>query len=194
MLSIGITGGIGSGKTTICRIFEVLGIPVFYADTAAREVMENDPLLRAQIISLLGEEAYPNGVIDRKAIAGKVFGDVEKLAALNALVHPATARAWQAFQEVHYTAPYILKEAAILFESGAHKTVDKTVCVTAPEDLRLSRAMARDGSSEEAIRSRMARQMPEEEKLRLCDFVVVNDDVVAVLPQVLGLDGIFRGK
>ncbi len=192
MLTIGITGGIGSGKTTICRIFEVLEIPVFYADTAAREVMEKDPLLRAQVISLLGEEAYPGGVIDRKAIAQKVFGDGEKLAALNALVHPATARAWEDFQQKHHTAPYLIKEAAILFESGAHRTVDKTVCITAPESLRLSRAMARDSSSEEAIRSRMARQMPESEKLRLCDFVVVNDDVEAALPQVLALDTIFR--
>lgn len=194
MLTIGITGGIGSGKTTICRIFEVLGSPVFYADTAAREVMENDLLLRAQIMALLGEEAYPGGKIDRKAIAAQVFGDAEKLSALNALVHPATAQAWKDFKQQHHTAPYLIKEAAILFESGAHKTVGKTLCVTAPENLRLSRAMARDGAYEAAIRSRMARQMPESEKIRLSDFVIVNDETTAVLPQVLALDAIFRSK
>lgn len=192
MQKIGITGGIGSGKTTICRIFEVLGIPVFYADEAARTVMENDLFLRAEIMALLGPEAYPGGVLDRRYISGKVFHFPEKLAALNALVHPATGRAWNRFQQAQADVPYVVKEAAILFESGAHTTVDKTVCVTAPETLRLARAMQRDRADEAAIRSRMARQMPEAEKVQRCDFVVVNDDQEAVLPQVLRLDAIFR--
>jgi dephospho-CoA kinase len=194
MVTIGVTGGIGSGKTTICRIFEVLGNPVFYADTAAREVMETDLNLRKQIIELLGPETYPDGILDRKVVAAKVFGVPELLEALNTLVHPATALAWQQFQEKHSEAPYVLKEAAILFESGAHTTVQQTICVTAPEVLRLARAMARDGASEEAIRSRMARQLPEAERNSRCDFVIVNDDVQALLPQVVALDAIFRKK
>lgn len=192
MLRVGVTGGIGSGKTTVCRIFEVLGIPVFYADEAARKVMETDAALQAQIVALLGQEAYPGGVIDRHYISGKVFGFPEKLAALNALVHPATGRAWEQFQQAHPGAPYVIKEAAILFESGAHTSVDKTICVTAPEALRLTRSMQRDGASEAAIRNRMARQMPEEEKIRRCDYVVANDDREAVLPQVLRLDGVLQ--
>ncbi|RYD51149.1 MAG: dephospho-CoA kinase [Sphingobacteriales bacterium] len=194
MLTIGVTGGIGSGKTTVCRIFEVLGSPVFYADAAAREVMETNLNLRRQIIELLGPETYPNGVLDRKAIAAKVFGVPELLEALNALVHPATALAWQQFQEEHSEAPYLLKEAAILFESGAHTTVQQTICVTAPEALRLARAMARDNVLEEAIRSRMARQLSEAERNSRCDFVIVNDDVQALLPQVLQLDARFRNE
>ena len=192
MLRVGITGGIGSGKTTVCRIFEVLGIPVFYADTAARTVMETDPLLREKIIALLGPETYPNGVPDRAAISGKIFGFPEKLTLLNALVHPATGRAWERFVGEHAGAPYVLKEAAILFESGAQASVDKTICVTAPEALRLSRAMVRDGANETAVRSRMARQMPQEEKKALSDYEIVNDDREALLPQVLRLDAIFR--
>ncbi len=192
MLRVGITGGIGSGKTTICRIFEVLGIPVFYADEAAHKVMETDAALQTQIVALLGAAAYPGGVIDRRYISGKVFGFPENLAALNALVHPATGHAWERFQAENAGAPYVLKEAAILFESGAHTTVDKTICVTAPEALRLARAMQRDGAEEAAIRSRMARQMPEHEKAAKSDFVIVNDDQTAVLPQVLALDGLIR--
>lgn len=192
MLTVGITGGIGSGKTTVCRIFEVLGIPVFYADAAARTVMETDLLLREKIIALLGPETYPNGVLNRQEISGKVFGFPEKLAALNALVHPATGRAWEAFQQAHASAPYLLKEAAILFESNAHVSVDTTVCVTAPENVRLHRAMQRDGADEAAIRSRMARQLPQAEKAARSDFEIVNDDRAAVLPQILRLDSVFR--
>lgn len=192
MLTVGITGGIGSGKTTVCRIFEVLGIPVFYADTAARTVMETDLWLREKIIELLGPETYPDGVLNRQAISGKVFHFPEKLAALNALVHPATGRAWEQFQQAHSGAPYLLKEAAILFESGAHVSVAKTVCVVAPEAIRLQRAMQRDGAGEAAVRSRMDRQMPQEEKARRSDFLLVNDDQTAVLPQVLALDATFR--
>ena len=188
MKTIGITGGIGSGKSTVCRMFSALGIPVFYADAEAAVLMSGDLNLRRQVIEVLGPEAYPAGKIDRAYIAGRVFGNAHLLAALNALVHPAVGTAWKAWAKAHAgTAPYVLKEAAILFESGTHTSVSKIIGVSAPPALRLARTQTRDGSTAEAVQQRMGRQMDEAEKMSRCDFIITNDDRQALLPQVLQL-------
>lgn len=185
MLKVGITGGIGSGKSIVCRVFETLGIPVFDADAAARQIMNEDKEVRAAIIELLGKGAYQDGgKLDREYVATAVYGNPEKLASLNAIVHPATiafGARWLAAQQT----PYAIKEAAIFFESGSNKDMDVMIGVSAPVDLRLYRAMARANASEAKVRSIMENQMSEEEKMSLCDYVIVNNDLTPVLAQVL---------
>lgn len=186
MLKAGITGGIGSGKTTVCQVFETLGIPVFYADEAARMLMEQDPALIAAITALFGPEAYLSGRLNRPYIAQAAFGRPELLQELNQLTHPATIRygkEWMARQ----TASYALKEAALFFESGSDADMDVMIGVSAPEELRLQRAMQRDHAPAEKIRERMARQMDEAEKMKRCDYIIHNDGVQPIIPQVLEL-------
>lgn len=191
MLKVGITGGIGSGKTTVCALFEVLGVPVFYADDEARALMNTSPEIAAGITRAFGEGMYRNGQLDRAALSAAVFGKPEKLAALNAIVHPAViahAEAWVARQH----APYVLKEAALFFESGSHTGMDKMIGISAPKTLRLARTTARSGMSRAEAEARMAAQMDEDEKMSRCDFIILNDDVAAVIPQVLRLDETLR--
>lgn len=186
MLKIGITGGIGSGKSTVSGIFKVLGIPVFDADTNAKSIMQTDEKLKSAIITLLGDQAYTNGQLNRKFIADKVFKDPSMLESLNALVHPATIKAgedWAARQNT----PYVIKEAALFFESGSSEGMDYIIGVYAPQHIRINRVMKRDGISREEVMSRMKRQIQEEVKMRLCDFVIVNDDQRLLIPQVLQL-------
>ncbi len=184
MLKVGITGGIGSGKTTVCAFFEVLGIPVFYADEAARDLMQSDAVLRGAIGALFGEHLYTHERLDRAALGAAVFGDSEKLAALNALVHPAAiaaAGSWMDRQQ----SPYAIKEAAIFFESGSDRYMDVMIGVWAPQELRIARAMGRSALSKAQVMARIGQQMDEEEKMRRCDFVIRNDDREAVSPQIL---------
>lgn len=186
MLKIGITGGIGSGKSTVARVFETLGIPVYSADDAAKRLMQDDPELKKQIIELLGESAYENGKLNRAWISAQTFGNPETVQKLNAIVHPVTIRdaaEWMARQTTHYT----LKEAALIFESGAEKSLDYVIGVSAPEDLRIRRVMERDGTSREAILKRMQNQLDEDEKMKRCDFVIYNDEIQMIIPQVLAL-------
>lgn len=186
MLKAGITGGIGSGKTTVCKVFEVLGIPVFYADEAARALMDEDAGLIAAIKALFGEHIYTGGRLDRAALSATVFDSPQKLEALNALVHPASVAAAKGWLQ-RQTTPYAIKEAAIFFESGTYTDMDVMIGVSAPVEVRIARAMGRSGMSREAVLARMARQMDDEEKMRRCDFVIVNNGATAVLPQVLAL-------
>lgn len=192
MLKIGITGGIGSGKTTVCKLFEVLGVPVFYADEEARALMHASPEIVAGISRAFGDNMYRDGQLDRAALSAAVFGKPEKIATLNAIVHPAViahAEAWMAAQN----APYVLKEAALFFESGSDAGMHKMIGVSAPKVLRLARAMTR-GLTREQVEARMAAQMDEDEKMERCDFVIVNDEVQAVLPRVLRLDAQLRAE
>lgn len=190
MLHLGITGGIGSGKTTVCKIFETLGIPIYYADERARALMIEDPALKAEIIQLLGAEAYlSNGELNRKWVASQVFNKPEKLKQLNGLVHPAVARdglLWQAEQEKG-DAPFSLKEAALLYESGSHLFLYKIIVVSAPEKVRIQRVISRDGATEAEVRSRMDKQMPEQEKVERADYVIDNSGKQALIPQVMSL-------
>jgi dephospho-CoA kinase len=186
MVRIGLTGGIGSGKTTVAKVFEVLGIPVYYADDAARKIVNTNEGLKKKIVANFGEESYLNNQLNRKYIAGIVFNNEEKLKLLNSFIHPVTiadAEEWMKKQ----TAPYTIKEAAILFESGAHAGLDYVIGVSSPLALRIKRVVERDNVPEEEIQKRIARQMDEEEKMKRCDFIIVNDENHPIIPQVLEL-------
>lgn len=192
MLKVGITGNIGSGKTTVSKIFEVLGIPVFYADDAAKNVMVNDPVLIDAIKGTFGKISYfDDGTLNRKHIAAIVFNNEAELDKLNAIVHPATFRAFDNWLPKHQNAPYILKEAALLFESNSYKMCDKTIMVAAPLEMRIKRVMLRDGLPEEEILKREARQFTEEKKLKLADYSINNNEKELVIPQVLRLHKLF---
>jgi dephospho-CoA kinase len=186
MLKIGITGGIGSGKSTVAKVFEVLGIPVYYADEAAKRLMNEDADLKEKIKATFGENAYREDKLDRKFLSSIVFNSAEKLALLNALVHPATlvdAERWMLKQ----LTPYALKEAALIFESGAHEHLDYVIGVTAPAPLRIQRTMHRDGITRDAVIARMDKQMDEAIKMKLCDFIIKNDEQEMLLPQVFAI-------
>ena len=186
MLKVGLTGGIGSGKTTVSQIFSVLGIPVFYADDTAKAIMNEDENLKQNIIDLFGQEAYKENILNRKFIAEIVFKDAFKLEQLNALVHPVTIAAAENWMSKQKTA-YVIKEAALMFESPAAANLDYVIGVYAPQVLRLQRAMHRDNLKREDVLARMNNQIDETIKMKLCDFVIINDEQQAVLPQVLSL-------
>lgn len=186
MLKIGLTGGIGSGKSTMAAIFEVLGIPVYYADIASKRLMIENENLKSSIIEKFGEEAYLHGTLNRKFLAEQVFNDNEKIALLNSLVHPVTIKDAADWIEIQ-TAPYIIKEAALIFESGSNKYLDYVIGVEAPRALRIQRTIDRDDISAQQVEDRISKQMDEPEKMRLCDFVIVNDEQQMVIPQVLAM-------
>jgi dephospho-CoA kinase len=194
MKVVGITGGIGSGKTTACRIFEELGVPVYYADARAKALMTDNPMLRQRIIDEFGDKAFENGNLNRPYLAQLVFNDTGKLAVLNGLVHPAVAEDFDAWLETQKSAKYVLKEAAILFESGAYQDVDITVLVIAPEDLRVARVTERDGVNPEDVLKRMKNQWTQERKVKLADHILTNDGSQLLIPQVLALHKNFNGK
>jgi dephospho-CoA kinase len=186
MYRVGLTGGIGSGKSTVARILETLGIPVYYADDAAKTIMNTDAGLRQQIIQHFGEASYAEGTLQRKYLADIVFNDPEKLALLNSLIHPVTIRhSEQWFRR--QSAPYAVREAALLFESGASENLGFIIGVYAPKHLRLQRVIKRDGLSADEIQKRMNRQINEEMKMKLCDAVIRNDEQELVIPQVMEL-------
>lgn len=184
MLRIGLTGGIGSGKSTVAHIFDVLGIPVYSADDASKRLMAEDPELKKNIINSFGKESYAGGELNRKYLSDQVFNDHKKIELLNSLVHPATikdAEQWMKKQN----APYIIKEAALIFESGSNKLFDFVIGVKSPLLLRIQRSIQRDNVTAEQVEARMKMQMDEEEKLSLCDFIIINDEKQMLIPQVL---------
>ena len=185
MIKVGLTGGMGSGKTTVAKIFETLGIPVYYADLEAKRLMVGDASLVEAIKELFGEEAYDaNGLLNRTFIAQRAFPEPALLKKLEALVHPAVLRDGERWQAAQLGVPYTIKEAALLFESGSYRQLDKVITVFAPLELRIARVMSRDKSAREDVEARIARQMPEEEKLKLADFVVYNDGSQSLIAQV----------
>lgn len=186
MLKVGLTGGIGSGKSTVAHIFETLGIPVYYADDAAKKLMNEDEGLKQQVQQLLGEGAYSNGQLNRAFVSAQVFNNADKLAMLNAIVHPATitdAAKWMKQQ----SAPYAIKESALIFESGAQENLDKLIGVFAPKAIRIKRVMDRDGITREGVLARMNKQINETIKMRLCSYVITNDEQQMLIPQVLNV-------
>lgn len=187
MLKIGITGGIGSGKSTVARVFGLLGVPLYNADDAAKKLMNENPVIREKLIATFGSNTYTEtGTLNRPWVANKVFSNPEKLQQLNKIVHPIVIQHgidWMAAQ----TAPITMKEAAIFFESGSAAGLDYIIGVFAPEELRIKRVMGRDGITRQEVLSRMSRQLDEDIKMKLCDFVIVNDDQQLVVPQVLSL-------
>lgn len=189
MLKIGITGGIGSGKTTVCKVFETLGIPVFYADTVAKSIMVVDPLLLSGVKQAFGPLSYfEDGTLNNKHIAGIVFSNPKELAKLNELVHPAVFRAFDHWLEhVEPSAPYILKEAALLFESESYKMCDQSILVIAPHQLKLERVIARDAVTADQVIARMDKQFSDEQKMELADFILYNNESQSVIAQVMDL-------
>jgi dephospho-CoA kinase len=193
-LRIGVTGGIGSGKTLVCRIFEVLGIPVYYSDLESRQLTEQEPSVIQAIKEAFGAHLYtPANVLDKKALAAIVFADKHKLEQLNAIVHPHVRAHFIRWCE-RQTSPYLVKEAAILFESGAYKDLDYVITVSASLETRIRRVMERDHASEEAVRNRISRQMTDGQREEMADFVIRNDEVNPVLPEVLRLHHVFLEK
>lgn len=187
MYQLGLTGGIGSGKTLVCSILEKLGVPVYYADSAARRLMNSDEELSKNIVGVFGAEVYNGASLNRDLLARKVFGNQEMLAKLNAMVHPAVRKDYSGWVESQKGAPYVVEEAAILFESGADGLLDGSVLVYAPEALRIQRVMKRDGVDEKSVRSRMMHQMDEDKKKKRADHVIYNDEKEMLLPQVIAL-------
>lgn len=195
MFKIGITGGIGSGKTTVCRIFEILGIPVFYADNAAKAVMNSDALLREDIIHRFGKDSYSDdGGLNRQHISSIVFNDEEQLAKLNSMVHPAVFRAFDTWVNDQKNVPYVLKEAALLFESDSYTMCDETVLVKSPDAIRIKRIIARDQTTEDQIRLRMSKQFSDDQKEKLADHILINDEQRLLIPQVLSLHNHFLSR
>ena len=186
MIKVGLTGGIGSGKSTAARVFEVLGIPVYYADDAAKRLMNEDEDLKEKIKESFGEFIYTNGSLNKKLLAGIVFNAPQKLELLNSLVHPATLKDAEKWMEKN-TTPYCIKEAALIFESGAQQNLDYVIGVTAPAPLRILRTMNRDGITREEVIARMDKQMDDTIKMKLCDFIIKNDEQEMLLPQILQL-------
>jgi dephospho-CoA kinase len=186
MLKIGITGGIGSGKTTVCKAFEALGIPVYYADAEAKKILSSDPAVKRSVKKLLGDQSYfSNGKPNRKYIAALVFNDKTLLAKLNEIVHPAVAlHSSRWFESLKNEYPYALKEAALMIESGSYKEMHLLIVVTAPENIRIQRVVKRDKLSDEEVKKRIQSQMPEKEKLKYANFVICNDGENSVILQV----------
>ncbi len=186
MLKVGLTGGIGSGKSIVAGIFKVLGVPVFDADSEAKTLMENNDQLKKLLKKEFGPETFEDGKLNRSYLANIVFNDAYKLDRLNSLVHPitiATAASWIQQQ----TASYIIKEAALLFEAGSAGNLDFIIGVFAPEHSRIQRVMERDKLSRDDIKARMNKQIEDEIKMKLCDFILINDEQQLLIPQVLAL-------
>ncbi len=189
ILKIGITGGIGSGKSIICRVFASLGVPIYDADSRARWIMNNHPTLKEEVIAEFGVQAYDhNGQLNRAYMAELVFNDSNKVKALNAMVHPKVGQDFIDWANSYPNAPYLLKEAALMFESGSSKALDYVITVFAPKNVRIKRVLKRDPQRSEAqVKAIFGKQLAEEEKIQRADFVVYNDDQQMVLPQVIKL-------
>ncbi|MGD0757117.1 MAG: dephospho-CoA kinase [Bacteroidales bacterium] len=181
---LGVTGGIGSGKTSVCRVFEVLRVPVFSADREAQEIMETDDRVIRSLNSIMGKDLYINGSLDRKELAAIIFNDRTLLEKVNLLVHPAVFdrfRKWASEQ----TAPYVIMEAAILFESGASKFVDRVATVVAPVEQRVKRVIQRNKLSREQVMERMKNQMDDETRIKLSDYIINNSENDMIVPAIL---------
>ena len=190
MKVVGLTGGIGSGKSTIARLFAALGVAVYDSDTEAKKLINTSAEIKKRIVEVFGAEAYAEGVYNRAYMADIVFRNPDKLAVLNSIVHPVLAddfNQWVALQ----TSPYVIKEAAILFESGSYKNCDFIITVTAPETLRISRCMSRDGSTEAQVRARMAQQWTDAQRIALSDAVIENINLEETEKRVRELNNLF---
>ena len=191
MMVVGLTGGIGSGKSTIAKAFAALGIAVFNSDEQAKALIATDAQVKERIIAAFGEEAYHNGEYNRAYIAQIVFNNSEKLAILNGIVHPALAKYFKRWAK-EQTSPYVLKEAAILFESGSYKDCDYIITVTAPEEVRIARVMARDHCTEAQVRVRMAQQWSDAQRIALSNAVIENIDLEKAKKEVKRINNELR--
>ena len=193
MIKVGITGGIGSGKSQACAYFASLGIPVYDSDSRAKQLMSCDKSIINSIIDSFGPDAYVDGDLNRQYLSQKVFQDAAQLAKLNGIVHPAVANDFKSWLNNNVTSPYVIMECAILFESGFDKLVDKTIVVTAPYEVRLKRVMERDRTDIQNIRDRISKQSSDETKLRMADYSIVNDGSLESLKiKVFDIDKLLR--
>lgn len=185
MRTIGLTGGIGSGKSLVAEIFTHLGIPVFNADAESKQILSNDKALHEQLSQLFGSEIFSQGAPDRKKLAEILFLDREKMEKMNELLHPRVLDRFVSWCNEHQQSPYLVHEAAILFETGFYRLMDLTILVTAPDDIRIKRVMERDQTTEKLVRERMQNQWTDEQKKPLADIIIINDGESPLLPQVL---------
>jgi dephospho-CoA kinase len=193
MKKIGITGGIGSGKTTACEIFKLLGVPVFHADIEARNLQNNDITIKKLLIDRFGAEIYTHeGMLDRKQLAGIIFSDPEALAAVNAIIHPVVRQCFIKWLENHQDSAYVLYEAAVLFESGYASDFDKNILIMAGDALRIKRVMERDYISEDLVKQRIRNQIPDFEKIDKVDYILENSGNKLLLPEIIKLDQLIR--
>lgn len=186
MIKLGITGGIGSGKSIVSHFLSILGVPIYSADDSAKRITASSPEVRGQLITLFGSELYHDGELNKSYFASIIFNDKKALSAANSIIHPAVAKDFASWAH-RQQSTIVGLEAAILIESGFQQHIDYTMLVTAPIPLRIQRVMLRDGLNEEEIRSRIVNQLPDEEKIKKASFVIVNDDKQAVIPQVLNV-------
>lgn len=183
---VGVTGGIGSGKSMVCQILSSLGVPVYYADDRAKALYIEDEELKVAINELFGEESYVNGQLNRAYLAERVFNDKDELAKMNALVHPAVAKDFEAFVERHADSQLILKEAALLYETGSFQSLDRTIAVLANKELRIKRVLLRDPQrSAEQVNGILEKQTSDNQRKKLADFIVRNDEQEMLIPQVM---------
>tara|TARA_B100000963_G_scaffold59379_1_gene47406 strand:- start:74 stop:658 length:585 start_codon:yes stop_codon:yes gene_type:complete len=193
MIKVGLTGGIGSGKTTVSKIFKQLGVPIYLSDDRAKDLMLNNQFLRESLISLFGDKVIVNGFLNRSYISSKVFDNPNELIKLNALVHPFVQRdfdVWSASQ----SSNYIIKEAAIIFETGGDKLLDKILLVESPKYLKVSRIILRDTITEVEIHKRMSKQWSDSQKRKNADYIIKNDEKCSLVDQVLKLHDIFSNS
>lgn len=183
-IKVGITGGIGSGKSFVAKVFKTMFIPFYDADKEAKALMWRSEVIRKGLIQAFGAEVYfEDGTLNRKWLSNQVFNNADQLELLNSIVHPVVIQDAVDWADAQ-TSPYSLKEAALLFESGSYKTLDYTILVIAPEDLRIERVMQRDGVTREEVMNRINKQMPEDEKIKLANFIIVNDGIQLLIPQI----------
>ena len=184
MKVIGITGGIGSGKSVVCGVFSVLGVPVYDADSEAKKLYDLAEVTE-QVKKEFGKIYFSaSGELDKKKFADFVFRDAAALKKINGIIHPFVKKNFNAWKKNHAGKPYVLKEAAILFESGTDKGCDKVIAVTAPAELRIQRVMSRDQRMRQQVEQIISKQMPDEEKIKRADFVLVNDETSLLLPEI----------
>ncbi len=189
MKKIGITGGIGSGKTTVCEIFKLLGVPVFHADIEAKNLQNNDLQIREKLTKLFGEHIYSSdGILDRKKLAGLIFNDSTALANVNSIIHPAVRQNFLEWADNHHDASYILYEAAVLLESGYASDFARNILVLADEKVRIERTIRRDHTSAELVKQRINNQMPDAQKIKMADFIIENNNEKLLFPQIIELN------
>jgi dephospho-CoA kinase len=192
MVKVGITGGIGSGKSTICNFFSIMGIPIFNADLVAKQIMDGSSVVRNKMMLQFGKDIYlPNQALDRKKLAGIIFNSPPLLQEVNSIVHPEVRNAFFDWCERQHST-YVVHEAAILFESGFYEIMDFTILVTAPEQMRVDRVIKRDKLSEKEIKKRISKQWPDKKKKHLADFIIANDNRKLILPELIEMDKKFR--
>jgi len=193
MIKAGITGGIGSGKSIVCEIFRTLGIPVFVSDNISRQLIDQDQDIKDQLVSLFGKDIFNNdGRLEKEKLSKLIFGDRNALKKVNAVVHPAVKKKFNEWSGQYYDHKYVIKESALLFESGNTHELDVIIMVYAPESFRIKRIIERDNLPEERIKAIIANQINDEEKIRMSDHIIYNDETQLLIPQVLKLDNLLR--